>query len=103
MYNYLTWIERLLALAGPRSHLNLISSVLDANWVYGSDKETADRLRTFQGGMLKSTPIFREHGLKDLLPRKLENPDDGCIRATPDTYCFMAGKNISSIPVATAS
>ncbi|KZS09370.1 Chorion peroxidase [Daphnia magna] len=76
---------------GPRSHLNLISSVIDANFIYGSDKETADGLRTLKGGLLKSTPMFREHGLKDLLPLKLENPDDGCIRATPDTYCFMAG------------
>lgn len=78
-------------LPGPRSHLNLISSVIDANFIYGSDKETADGLRTLKGGLLKSTPMFREHGLKDLLPLKLENPDDGCIRATPDTYCFMAG------------
>lgn len=38
--------------------------------------------------------MFRQHGLKDLLPLKLENPDDGCIRATPDTYCFMAGINL---------
>lgn len=76
--------------------MNLISSVLDANWVYGSDKETADKLRTFEGGLLKSAAIFREHGLKDLLPLKLDNPDDGCIRATPDTYCFMAGIVLSS-------
>jgi hypothetical protein len=85
--------------SGPRSHLNLISSVLDANWIYGTDKETADNLRTFKGGLLKSTPMFRQHGLKDLLPLKLDNPDDGCIRATPDTYCFMAGKNLLLCPI----
>ena len=76
---------------GARTHLNLISSVLDGNFIYGSDSETADKLRSFAGGQLKSTPVFRKYGLKDLLPLKLENPDDGCIRATPDTYCFMAG------------
>jgi len=76
---------------GPRTQLNLITSVIDANWVYGTDKTTSDSLRTFKGGKLVSTPLFREHGLKDLLPRKMENPDDGCIRATPDTFCFLAG------------
>lgn len=76
---------------GPRSQLNLITSTLDANFIYGSDKETADNLRTFEAGRLKSSPIFKDFGLKDLLPLKTENPDDGCIRATPDTYCFQAG------------
>ena len=76
---------------GPRTQLNMITSVLDANMVYGSDKETADKLRTFQSGLLKTTQVFKEYGLKDLLPLKMDNPDDGCIRATPDTYCFMAG------------
>lgn len=76
---------------GPRTQLNLISSVLDANMVYGSDKDTADKLRAFNYGLLKTAPIFKEYGLKDLLPLKMDNPDDGCIRATPDTYCFMAG------------
>lgn len=91
MYATMHYMMHIIYPIGPRSHLNLISSVLDANWVYGSDKETADRLRAFEGGLLKSTPLFREHGLKDLLPLKLDNPDDGCIRATPDTYCFLAG------------
>jgi len=76
---------------GPRTQLNLISSVLDGNFIYGSDSETADKLRAFVDGQLKSTPVFRKYGLKDLLPLKLDNPDDGCIRATPDTYCFQAG------------
>lgn len=69
----------------------MITSVLDANWIYGTDKATSDSLRTHKGGRLVTTPLFREYGLKDLLPRKLENPDDGCIRATPDTFCFLAG------------
>lgn len=60
--------------------------------IYGSNKDTSDRLREFKGGLLKTTPLFKEYGLKDLLPRKLENPDDGCIRATPETFCFEAGQ-----------
>lgn len=96
-FDYILFDDDDILNIGPRSHLNLISSVLDANWIYGSDKETADSLRSFKGGLLKSTPMFRQHGLKDLLPLKLENPDDGCIRATPDTYCFMAGINICAL------
>jgi len=76
---------------GPRTQLNLITSVLDANWIYGTDKATSDSLRTHAGGRMVTTPVFRDYGLKDLLPRKLENPDDGCIRATPETFCFLAG------------
>ena len=76
---------------GPRITLNTITHVLDANMVYGASKETADKLRTFRGGLLRSNVQRRGRGLKDLLPLKTENPDDGCIRATPDTYCFQAG------------
>ena len=72
--------------------MNTITSVLDANFVYGSSKDTADRLRTFQGGLLASNPINRHLGLKDLLPPKLESPDAGCKdRPNNDTYCFLAG------------
>ena len=36
--------------------------------------------RTHEGGMLKSMPIFDEYGLKEMMPLKLEEPDDGCLR-----------------------
>ena len=88
---------KLIIFEGPRTQLNLITSVLDANWIYGTDKATSDSLRTHAGGRMVTTPVFRDYGLKDLLPRKLENPDDGCIRATPETFCFLAGKTQSII------
>lgn len=71
--------------------MNIITSTLDANFVYGASKETADKLRTFSGGLLKSNPVHRHIGLKDLLPPKLESPDAGCSRPNNDSYCFLAG------------
>lgn len=35
--------------------------------------------------------MFREYGLKDLLPLKLEAPSEGCIRPNNDLFCFDAG------------
>lgn len=76
---------------GPRSQINQITSYIDANWVYGSDHGHADRIRLYRGGLMKSLPVFREFGMKDLLPLKLEDPDEGCIRPNNDVYCFDAG------------
>ncbi|PSN49557.1 hypothetical protein C0J52_04989 [Blattella germanica] len=53
----------------------------------------ADELRLLKGGRLKTLPAFSDLGLKDLLPLKLQFPDDGCIRSSPDIYCFLAGDN----------
>lgn len=36
-------------------------------------------------------PVFSDFGLKELLPLKLEDPDEGCIRPSKDVYCFFAG------------
>ena len=36
-------------------------------------------------------PVFEEFGMKGLLPLKLEEPDEGCIRPSEDVYCFLAG------------
>lgn len=71
--------------------MNTITSILDANFIYGASKETADSLRSFQGGLLASNPENRHLGLKDLLPPKLTSPDAGCVRPNNDTYCFLAG------------
>ena len=71
--------------------MNSITSVLDANFVYGPSKEMADKLRTFKGGLLRSNPLHRDKGLKDLLPPKTENPDSGCVRSHKDVFCFLAG------------
>ncbi|CAL4121104.1 unnamed protein product, partial [Meganyctiphanes norvegica] len=76
---------------GPRSQINEITSYIDANWVYGSSEETVNRLRLHRGGLLKSLPVFREYGMKDLLPLKLEDPEDGCIRPNNEVFCFDAG------------
>lgn len=35
---------------GPRTQMNRITSVLDANYVYGSSEEFANTLRSFSGG-----------------------------------------------------
>lgn len=73
--------------------MNTITSTLDANFIYGSSKETADKLRLFNGGLLKSNSEHRHLGLKDLLPPKLDSPDAGCARPNNDSYCFLAGNN----------
>ncbi|XP_063586936.1 uncharacterized protein LOC134764285 [Penaeus indicus] len=78
---------------GPRSQINQITSYIDANWVYGSNEDTANRIRLHRGGLMKSLPVFREYGMKDLLPLKLEEPEEGCIRPNNDVYCFDAGDN----------
>ena len=65
---------------GPREQFNTISSTIDGNTVYGSDEELQSNLRTHSGGLLKTIPIFAEYDLQDMLPLKLEEPDDGCIR-----------------------
>lgn len=37
-------------------------------------------------------PVFSKYGLKDLLPLKLDVPDEGCLRPNASMYCFEAGK-----------
>lgn len=36
-------------------------------------------------------PAFAEYGLKDLLPLRLKDPDEGCTRFNRSQYCFDAG------------
>lgn len=50
------------------------------------------KLRMGYGGQLRMNPVFREYGLKDLLPLKLDIPDEGCTRPNRSMYCFEAGK-----------
>ncbi len=41
--------------SNPRQQVNLITSFMDASMVYGSDSETAASLRTFSGGLMKTS------------------------------------------------
>lgn len=36
-------------------------------------------------------PAFQDYGLKDLLPLRLKDPDEGCTRLNRSQYCFDAG------------
>ncbi|RWS06684.1 peroxidase-like protein, partial [Dinothrombium tinctorium] len=78
---------------GPRSLTNRISSYLDGGFIYGSTQEVSNRLRTFKGGRMLTSPLYSELGLKDLLPIKTHDPDIGCERRgrPRDLYCFDAG------------
>ncbi|CAG2104853.1 unnamed protein product, partial [Medioppia subpectinata] len=78
---------------GPRAQQNSISSYIDANFIYGSTQEVSTRLREFSGGRLKTSPIYHELGMKDLLPMKVKDPELGCERTgrARNMYCFDGG------------
>ena len=69
---------------GPREQFNEISSVLDAGTVYSNSPEKLESLRLYKNGFLKTLPVFNEFNMRDLLPLKLESPDEGCIRPSMD-------------------
>ncbi|XP_054003240.1 uncharacterized protein LOC128889548 isoform X1 [Hylaeus anthracinus] len=77
---------------GSRVPFNLLTGVLDGNTVYGITETFARKLRTGYGGLLRMNPVFSEYGLKDLLPLKLDIPDEGCTRPNRSMYCFEAGE-----------
>ncbi|XP_024938090.1 peroxidase isoform X4 [Cephus cinctus] len=77
---------------GSRVPFNLLTGVLDGNTVYGISEHFARKLRTGYGGLLRMNPVFSEYGLKDLLPLKLDIPDEGCTRPNRSMYCFEAGE-----------
>lgn len=81
-----------LCLSGSRQQFNTLTGVIDANTVYGVKESFARKLRTGYGGLMRMNPVFQEYGLKDLLPLKLDIPDEGCTRPNKSMYCFEGGE-----------
>ncbi|KAK7864953.1 hypothetical protein R5R35_004937 [Gryllus longicercus] len=77
---------------GSRGQYNTLTGVLDGNTVYGVSEKFARHLRTGYGGLLRMNPVFDQYGLKDLLPLKLDIPDEGCTRPNRSMYCFEGGE-----------
>ncbi|GBP68370.1 Thyroid peroxidase [Eumeta japonica] len=86
--------RRFLTARGERSRVpyNTLTGALDGNTVYGVTEKFSRKLRTGYGGLLRMNPVFKEYGLKDLLPLKLDIPDEGCTRPNKNMYCFEAGE-----------
>ncbi|XP_055850224.1 peroxidase isoform X1 [Episyrphus balteatus] len=77
---------------GSRQQFNTLTGVIDANTVYGVKEHFARKLRTGYGGLMRMNPVFQEYGLKDLLPLKLDIPDEGCTRPNKSMFCFEGGE-----------
>ncbi|CAL8144204.1 unnamed protein product [Orchesella dallaii] len=77
---------------GSRNQFNILSGIIDGNTVYGVEENFARSLRTGYGGLLRMNPVFAQYGLHDLLPLKLDIPDEGCTRPNKSMYCFDAGE-----------
>ncbi|XP_060553491.1 peroxidase-like isoform X2 [Ruditapes philippinarum] len=69
---------------GVREQLNQNTHFLDGSLVYGSDKATSDGLRTFTGGLLKTSAA------DDLLPQN-SGANAGCTITVASRPCFRAG------------
>jgi len=76
---------------GPRESATRVTGVMDGNTVYSSEPEVNEDIRAYEGGLMKTLPLFRDQGLKDLLPLAIEDPDEGCIRPSEDVFCFRTG------------
>lgn len=69
----------------PLAHPNNISAFIDGSHIYGSDPARAAELRTFVGGLLKTSS-------GDLLPFNTTGlPNDNDTHQTPDDLLFLAG------------
>ncbi|XP_039276862.1 chorion peroxidase [Nilaparvata lugens] len=77
---------------GSKVPYNTLTGVIDGNTVYGVTDEFGRHLRSGYGGQLRMNPVFSEYGLKDLLPLKLDVPDEGCTRTNASQFCFEAGE-----------
>ncbi|KAG8258755.1 peroxidase activity protein [Homalodisca vitripennis] len=77
---------------GSKVPYNTLTGVIDGNTVYGVNDAFGRHLRSGYGGELRMNPVFSEYGLKDLLPLKLDIPDEGCTRTNSSQFCFEAGE-----------
>ncbi len=66
--------------------MQIQSSYIDAGTVYSNEEDKLRLLRAFNSGEMKMLPVFEEFSMKPLLPLKLEDPDEGCIRPAEDVY-----------------
>ena len=71
--------------SNPRQQVTKISTFIDASMVYGSDTTRANALRTFSGGLLKTSA----GNLPPLNTAGLENANDAHI--FPDSSMFLSG------------
>ncbi|XP_044731288.1 peroxidase [Chrysoperla carnea] len=75
---------------GPREQLNQVSAYLDGSAVYGSTTELCNKLRSFDGGLMKT---YLTDDNRELLPISTD-PNDGCNRVELNKqgkYCFLSG------------
>ncbi|XP_065573256.1 uncharacterized protein LOC136035403 [Artemia franciscana] len=77
---------------GARSQFNQLTATIDGNTVYGVSESVSRGLRTGYGGLLKMNKFLNKFGLKDLLPPRTENADEGCARPDENSFCFLAGE-----------
>lgn len=80
-------------ITGPRAPFNQLTPVIDGNTIYGVDENYSRYLRSGFTGQLRMNPAFANLGLKELLPMKLNIPDEGCIRTNATQYCFESGSS----------
>lgn len=78
-------LEFQTSVPNPRQHANQISAYLDGSVIYGSDAARAAALRTFSGGLLKTST----GNLMPLNTAGLANANDA--RIFPDKELFLAG------------
>ena len=70
-----------------REQTNLATHWLDLSHVYGTDSNTANNLRSFNGGRLKTSSI-RSVNNREFMPPA--NPG-GCVDETSGQFCFDSG------------
>lgn len=78
-------LEFQTSVPNPRQHANQISAYLDGSVIYGSDAARLAALRTFSGGLLKTS----EGNLMPLNTAGLANANEA--RIFPDNELFLAG------------